>query len=197
VLLTRTIVRAALRAATVQCRAAIATELLSRNFHHFKFSASASPKKAMPAVLSCQAQIAQDCPSPKLRQRCPRVSSNYNVWAVENIFYYVPNKKVLGGNLGFMVIFPTLANGSLVVDFPNFPNLGVTGVEQALPIYGFSLLPWAGTSSERTSRVGDAFMVPTGPLPPWSLKQRWDRLLWQPPSNGKLPTTLPRVKEPA
>jgi hypothetical protein len=53
------------------------------------------------------------------------VTGTYNLWAVENIFYYVPNTKFLGGNLGFMVIYPTLANGSLVADFPRFPNLGV------------------------------------------------------------------------
>ncbi len=26
-----------------------------------------------------------------------------NVWAIENIFYYVPSFKFAGGNLGFMV----------------------------------------------------------------------------------------------
>jgi len=45
------------------------------------------------------------------------VSGTYNVWALENIFYFVPKTKFLGGNLGFMVMFPTPANGSLVADF--------------------------------------------------------------------------------
>src|SRR5260370_35976287 len=53
------------------------------------------------------------------------VSGTYKVWAVENIFYFVPKTKFLGGKLGFMVMFPTPANGSLVADFPGFPNLAV------------------------------------------------------------------------
>src|ERR1700742_4154396 len=28
------------------------------------------------------------------------VTGNYNVWAVENFFYYIPNLNVLHGNLG-------------------------------------------------------------------------------------------------
>ena len=43
------------------------------------------------------------------------VTGSYNVWAIENIFYYVPSLKVAGGNLGFMVVFPTLANGDLAL----------------------------------------------------------------------------------
>src|SRR5271169_3015925 len=50
------------------------------------------------------------------------VTGSYNVWAIENIFYYVPNFKFAGGNLGFMVSFPTLANGSLAI-----PEYGVSG----------------------------------------------------------------------
>src|SRR5271165_143884 len=41
-------------------------------------------------------------------------TGTYNVWAVENIFYYVFPTKFLGGNFGLMTIFPTIANGSLV-----------------------------------------------------------------------------------
>src|SRR5579871_4404911 len=34
------------------------------------------------------------------------VTGTYNVWAVENIFYFVGNQKVLGGNLSGYVVFP-------------------------------------------------------------------------------------------
>ena len=53
-------------------------------------------------------------------------TGTYNVWAVENLFYYVPNIKVLGGNLGFDILFPTYASGSLVADLnvAGLPNLG-------------------------------------------------------------------------
>ena len=44
------------------------------------------------------------------------VTGNYNVWAIENLFYFVPDTKFLGGNLGFDIIFPTPATGSLVAD---------------------------------------------------------------------------------
>jgi hypothetical protein len=50
------------------------------------------------------------------------VTGSYNVWAIENIFYYVPSFKVAGGNLGFMVAFPTLANGDLGIS-----TFGVNG----------------------------------------------------------------------
>jgi hypothetical protein len=73
------------------------------------------------------------------------VSGTYNVWALENIFYYVPNTKFLGGDLGFMVIFPTLANDSLVADFQRSLISASRAEATALPICGFSRLPWAGT----------------------------------------------------
>jgi hypothetical protein len=35
---------------------------------------------------------------------------SYDIWAVENIFYYVPKFKFLGAKLAFMVAAPTFAN---------------------------------------------------------------------------------------
>ena len=55
------------------------------------------------------------------------VTGNYNVWVVENILYYVPKFKVLGGNLGFAIAQPTVANGSLVIDLGNPLNLSANG----------------------------------------------------------------------
>src|SRR6266436_2444401 len=54
------------------------------------------------------------------------VTGSYNVWAVENFFYYVPDLKVLHGNLGMALIL-TPATGSLAADVqtqnPGIPNL--------------------------------------------------------------------------
>lgn len=95
-------------------------------------------------------------------------TGSYNVWAVENIFYYVPDTKFLGGNLGFMVIFPTAATGSLVADInvQGIPNLGAAGGGSGLAdlwlqpfTVGWHLKRW-------DLQVGDAFMVPTGRYSP-------------------------------
>src|SRR5580692_12324958 len=43
------------------------------------------------------------------------VTGSYNVWAVENAFYYVPNLNVLHGNIGMALIL-TPATGSLDAD---------------------------------------------------------------------------------
>jgi len=98
-------------------------------------------------------------------------TGTYNVWAVENIFYYVFPTKFLGGNFGLMTIFPTIANGSLVADFqvptPGGPtNLGITGGGFGLadlfvqPIsLGWHLKRW-------DIQVAEAFMVPTGRYSP-------------------------------
>jgi hypothetical protein len=96
------------------------------------------------------------------------VTGNYNVWAIENIFYYVPSTKFLGGNLGFMVIFPTAATGSLVADVnvQGVPNLSAAGGGSGLAdlwlqpfTLGWHLKRW-------DLQVGDAFMVPTGRYSP-------------------------------
>lgn len=96
------------------------------------------------------------------------VTGTYNVWAVENIFFYVPNTKFLGGNLGFMVMFPTPATGSLDADISNtqFPNLSATGGGSGLAdlwVQPFTL----GWHLKRADiNVADAFMIPTGRYSP-------------------------------
>jgi len=57
------------------------------------------------------------------------VTGTYNVWAIENLFYFVPDTKFLDGNLGFDIMFPTPATGSLVADInvQGVPNLGAAG----------------------------------------------------------------------
>lgn len=92
------------------------------------------------------------------------VSGTYNVWAVEDIFFYVFDGKVFGGNYGMMVMFPTPATGSLDADItnPNLPNLSAAaggGGLADLWIQPFSV----GWHLKRADlQVMDAFMVPTG-----------------------------------
>jgi hypothetical protein len=100
------------------------------------------------------------------------VTGTYNVWAVEDIFYYVFNGKLLGGNYGMMVIFPTPATGSLVADItnPNLPNLSATAGGSGLG--DLFLQPFTlGWHLKRADlQVAEAF-VADGPVQPRSVKQ--------------------------
>jgi hypothetical protein len=46
-----------------------------------------------------------------------RIKGSYNVWAWENIFFYVPKFKVLGAKFAPYMVLPTLATGSLTLPF--------------------------------------------------------------------------------
>ncbi len=46
-----------------------------------------------------------------------KVTGTYNVWVMENIFFYVPKFKILGAKYAPYVAFPTLATGSLTLPF--------------------------------------------------------------------------------
>jgi hypothetical protein len=96
------------------------------------------------------------------------VTGSYNVWAVEDIFYVVPPAKILGGNIGFMFMFPTPATGSLDADIsnPNFPNL--TAAAGGSGIADLWLQPFnIGWHLKRADiQVMDGFMIPTGRYSP-------------------------------
>jgi hypothetical protein len=76
------------------------------------------------------------------------VTGNYNVWAVENFFYYVPDLKVLHGNLGMNLIL-TPATGSLAADIqtqnPGIPNLSAVAGGGGLADLFVRPSRWAGT----------------------------------------------------
>ena len=96
------------------------------------------------------------------------VTGTYNVWAVENLFYYVPNMKLLDGNIGFMIMPVTYASGSLVADLSNpaAPNLGAAAGGSGLAdlwIQPF-LIGWHRKRFD--FMLGDGFMVPTGRYTP-------------------------------
>ena len=42
------------------------------------------------------------------------VPGTYGFWVMENVLYYVPKVKVMGGELAFQILMP-VANGSLTV----------------------------------------------------------------------------------
>ena len=96
------------------------------------------------------------------------VTGTYNVWAVENISFWVADQKVLGGNLGGYFLFPTPATGSLVADItnPNFPNLSASAGGAGLA--DFFLQPFnLGWHLNRADlQVMDGLMLPTGRYSP-------------------------------
>lgn len=46
-----------------------------------------------------------------------KIKGSYNVWAMEDIFFYVPKFKVLGAKFAPMITFPIIATGSLTLPF--------------------------------------------------------------------------------
>ena len=89
--------------------------------------------------------------------RARPIQGTYSFWVVENIFYYVPNIKVLGGHLAFGIAQPTFANGS--VTLPQFGlSFGGFGLADTY-VQPFTL----GWSAKRITFYGGyAFFAPTG-----------------------------------
>ena len=90
--------------------------------------------------------------------------ANLNIWVVENWLVYVTNAKFLGGKLAFVIIVPTVANGSLTLE-----QLNVSG-----NTWGFAdtwVQPFTvGWHLKRADiEVGDAFVTPTGRYSPGAL----------------------------
>ncbi len=87
-----------------------------------------------------------------------------NLWIVENIFYYVPDNKILGGNLGFMVATPTLANGSLTLE-----QINRSGSTYGLADMWLQPLTLGWHLKRADIQIGDAIMYPTGRYSPGAL----------------------------
>jgi hypothetical protein len=92
----------------------------------------------------------------------------YNVWAVENIFFWVPHQKVLGGNVAGMIMYPTPATGSLNADIPNpfVPNLTAAGGGTGLADLWLQPFNIGWHLKRADLQVSDAFMLPTGRYSP-------------------------------
>jgi hypothetical protein len=96
------------------------------------------------------------------------VTGTYNVWAVENISFWVAHQKVLGGNLGGNMMFPTPATGSLDADISNigFPNLGAAAGGSGLADFWLTPIILGWHLKRVDLQVMDSVMFPTGRYSP-------------------------------
>lgn len=85
----------------------------------------------------------------------------YSVWAIENLFFYVPNKKILGGKLMTGIVAPTLANGSVTVTQlgANAGGFGIADIFVQPVTLGWKL-------KRADLWVADGFVAPTGRYTP-------------------------------
>ena len=97
------------------------------------------------------------------------VTGSYNVWAVENIFYYVPNLNVLHGNIGMYFIL-TPATGSLDADFqsqiPQIPNLSAVAGGGGLADLFVEPIGIGWHLKRADIQVQEGVMLPTGRYEP-------------------------------
>ena len=97
------------------------------------------------------------------------VTGNYNVWAVENIFYYVPDLKVLHGNIGMYLIL-TPATGSLAADVqtvnPGIPNLNAVAGGGGLGDLFVTPIALGWHLKRADLQVQEGLLLPTGRYTP-------------------------------
>jgi hypothetical protein len=97
------------------------------------------------------------------------VTGNYNIWASENIFYYVPDLNVLHGNLGMYFIL-TPATGSLAAEIqtqnPGIPNLSAAGGGGGLADLFIQPIAIGWHLKRADIQVAEGVMVPTGRYEP-------------------------------
>ncbi|MGA7917226.1 MAG: transporter, partial [Candidatus Acidiferrales bacterium] len=89
------------------------------------------------------------------------LTGSYDIWAVANVFYYVPKFKFLGAKLAFMVA-PTLANGSLTLGSLRFPNIALNARGEGLADLWVQPLTLGWSLKRVDVYAGYAFMAPTG-----------------------------------
>ena len=97
------------------------------------------------------------------------VTGNYDVWAVENFFYYVPNGKFLHGNIGMYLIL-TPASGSLAADLqtqnPGIPNLSTVAGGSGLADLFITPIVMGWHLKRADIQVQEGMMFPTGRYTP-------------------------------
>lgn len=93
-------------------------------------------------------------------------NKNYNVWADENIFYYVFPAKVLGGNIGSMLII-TPVSGFLTADIlPDLTNLTASAGGSGLTDLWFQPLTLGWHLKRADLQVAEAMVFPSGRYTP-------------------------------
>ena len=90
------------------------------------------------------------------------LTGSYDIWAIENIFFYVPKFKLLGAKLAFMVAAPTLANGSLTLGSLRFPNVALEGGSEGIADIWVQPVTLGWSLKRADVYLGYAFMPPTG-----------------------------------
>jgi hypothetical protein len=97
------------------------------------------------------------------------VTGTYDVWAVENFFYYVPDLKVLHGNIGMYFIL-TPATGSLAADVqtqnPGIPNLSAVAGGGGLSDLFVEPIGLGWHLKRADIQVQEALLFPTGRYEP-------------------------------
>jgi hypothetical protein len=97
------------------------------------------------------------------------VTGNYDFWAVENFFYYVPDLKFLHGNIGMYLIL-TPASGSLVADVqtqnPGIPNLNTVAGGSGLGDLFVTPIAVGWHLKRADIQVQEGLVFPTGRFDP-------------------------------
>lgn len=96
------------------------------------------------------------------------VTGKYNVWAVENGFYFVPGQKFLHATIGGMIFFPVPATGSLDADIPNpaIPDLSAAAGGSGLADLWVQPIGLGWHFKRADISFMDAVMIPTGRYSP-------------------------------
>jgi hypothetical protein len=96
----------------------------------------------------------------------PGITGTYGFWLTENILYFVPNAKVLGGHFAPLIMLP-LANGSLVGDGPRgLPPFGINTVGEGYADTWVQPVNFGWHWSRASFSAGYAFVAPTGRFTP-------------------------------
>ncbi|MGA7189100.1 MAG: transporter [Candidatus Acidiferrales bacterium] len=93
------------------------------------------------------------------------LTGSYGIWAIENVFFYVPKFKFLGAKLAFMVVL-TPANGSLTLGAINFPNVALNGGGEGIADTWVQPATLGWSLKHADVYAGYAFMAPTGRYTP-------------------------------
>jgi len=93
------------------------------------------------------------------------INGTYGFWAIENVFYYVPKGKFLGGKFASMAML-SLANGSLVADLGNPPQFGVDAGGEGMGDTWVQPVNLGWSFKRLDTYLGYAFVAPTGRFAP-------------------------------
>src|SRR5271165_1397984 len=91
----------------------------------------------------------------------PGVTGTYSVWVDENIAYYVPKQKILGGYFMPYIVL-NWASGSLVADIPDAPGANLGGGGSGFADMYVEPLNLGWHLKHADVNVGYAFTAPTG-----------------------------------